>query len=638
MMGWPGVAYFGADEPALDVLANVLAGGKTSRLYKRLVRDMQIASNANASDITLEIAGIFLVDVIARPGQSLDEVQRVVDEEIAKLAQAGPTPAEVEAAKAQIESGFVNGLQRIGGFGGKADLLNQYNTYLGTPDAVKRDYERYLAVTPEIVRAAAQRYVNNRNRLVISYAVEQSGRPTTQEFSRTAPQIGAPETFAPPVPKTKTLANGLEVMVVERHEVPTVSTVLVAKTGASADPVGKAGTAWMTAAMLDEGTATRSSEQISEQLDRLGSNLGTSGGVEQTTVSATSLTRNLKPTLEIMADVALHPTFPAEELERQRKQRLDAIAREMQNPAAIASLLFPKLVYGAEHPYGRANAGTLESITALGAGDLKSYHDAYYKPNASALIFVGDVTLDQATALAEQYFGSWQKGNVAKTTIASGKMPTEKIVYLVDRQDAQQSQIRIGALGLPRTSQDFYAVELMNAILGGAFSSRLNLNLREDKGYTYGAFNNFVFRTNGGYWASQAGVNTPVTDKSLVEFEREIRGITGERPITPEELAGAKANLLRGYAQRFESNAQIANEIATLFTYGLPPSALAEYEPKIEALTAADLTATAKKYIDPSKTVVLVVGDRAKIEPAIRALNLGKIVVVDPEGKPVGTM
>jgi zinc protease len=637
MLAFPGTAYFQDDEPALDVLSSVLGGGKTSRLYKRLVRDMQIASTASASHNSLEISGIFLLDVIARPGQSLVEVERIVDEEIARIAQQGPTPQEVEAAKAELEAAFVNGLQRIGGFGGKADLLNRYNTYLGAPDKLKEDYERYRRVTPESVRAAAQNYINTKNRLAVEYSVEQSSRPTTPEFARTAPAIGTPAAFAPPVPKRKTLANGLEIMVVERRELPTVSAVLVSKAGATADPAGKAGTAWMTAAMLDEGTTTRSAVQIAEQVEQLGSSLGTSGGPEQSTVAVTSLTRNLRPTMEIMADVVLNPAFPAEELERQRKQRLDAIARELQNPAAIAQTLFPKLVFGPDHPYGRVLAGDKTSVEAMTPADLKAYHAANYKPNNSALIFVGDVSLDEASALAEQYLGSWQRGNVAAVKAPTAKLPNEKVVYLIDRQDAQQSQIRIGSIGLPRTSEDYYAVELMNAILGGAFSSRLNLNLRENKGYTYGAFNGFVYRLGGGYWVSSAGVNTPVTDKSLAEFEREIRGITGERPITPEELEQAKANLIRGFAQRFEANAQIAGEIATLFAFGLPPETLTQYSARIDALSAPQLTAAAKKYIDPAKTVVLVVGDRAKIEESVRALNLGRIVVLNPEGQPVGT-
>jgi zinc protease len=434
--------------------------------------------------------------------------------------------------------------------------------------------------------------------------------------------------------QTKTLPNGLTVVAVERHEIPSVSVSLVTKTGSAEDPAGKAGVGWMTTTMLDEGTAKRTSLQISSELDRLGSSLFTNGGVESSTVTINTLSRNLKSTLDVMADVVLHPAFPADELERQRKRRLDAILQEEQNPAAAAGVLFPKLLFGADHPYGHPTAGIAESIRALTPADLKAFHDANYTPNGSALIFVGDVTIDQAAALATEEFGSWPKGNPAKVSVPATTAPSENTVYIVDRQDAPQSQIRVGALGLARTAEDYYAVEVMNTILGGGFASRLNLNLREDKGYTYGAFNSFVYRSVGGYWASAAGVRTNVTKESLVEFEKELRGIAGERAVTPQELADAKANLIRGYAQRFESNGQVANELGTLFVYGLPFAALGQYESAIDATTPEQIAAVARKYIDPQKTIILVVGDRAKIEEGVRSLNLGKVVVITPEGKP----
>ena len=633
---YPATAYFQADEAALDTVASVLADGKTSRLYKSLVYEKQLASDVNAFNYSLESAGGFFIIATARPGHTLAELEAAIDAEIRKLATEGPTADEIESAKAKRELGFVDGLQRIGGFGGKADIINTYNTYLGSPDHFAEDIARYRKVTPADVRSATAKYLDTTKRLVVSYEPETSGRADAQEFDRkTPPAFGARATFATPVPKTKTLANGLTVVAVERRELPSVSVSLVTKTGAAVDPVGKPGTAWMTAEMLDEGTTSRSALQLSAELDRLGSTLGAFGGTESSTVSIGSLTRNLDATMTLMAGVALRPSFPAEELDRQRKQRLDAIVQEEQNPAAAAGLTFPKLVYGADHPYGHPVAGTKASIEALTVAELKAFHAANYVPNSSALIFVGDVTLDQAVALAEKQFGAWAKGTAAKITLPDVKGPTENVVYLMDRQDAPQSQIRIGALGLARTSPDYYAVELMNTILGGAFSSRLNLNLREDKGYSYGAFNGFTSRSLGGYWASNAGVKTGVTKESLVEIQKELRGITGERPVTADEMAQAKSNLIRGYAQRFETNGQVAGEIGTLWVYGLPLETLGRYESTIDAITPDQVAAAAKKYIDPGKTVILIVGDRSKIEESVRSLNLGRIVLLTADGKPV---
>jgi zinc protease len=633
---YPSVAYFKPGEAELDVTASVLGDGKNSRLYKTLVYDKQLASEVSVFNFSLEIAGAFVVDVTARPGQSLDAVAQIVDEEVARLAKEGPTPEEIERAKAKIEYGFVSGLERIGGFGGKADLLNRYNTYLGEPDFFDEDAARYQKLTAQDVRGVANQYLNTKNRLVVTYTPEESSRPTAQEFDRSKiPAIGDRASFTAPDPKTKTLANGLTVIVAERRDLPTVAVNLVVKSGGANDVTGKPGTASMTARMLDEGTTTRSALQIASEIERLGANLGVGAGAESSSISLEALTRNLKPSLAIMADVVLNPAFAVEELERQRKLRLDEIAQELQNPAAAAAQLFPKLLFGESHPYGQPVGGVAESIQAVTAADLKAFHAANYKPNNSALIFSGDVSLDQAVALAEEQFGSWKRADVPAINFPETKAVTENVVYLVDRQDAPQSQIRIGSFGPPRSTEDYFAVEVMNTVLGGGFSSRLNLNLRENKGYAYGAFNNLVYRTRPGYWASTAGVKTEVTKESLVEFENEIKGISGERPVSAAELADAKANLVRGYAQRFETNAQVAGEIGTLFAYGLPLETLTRYAAGIDAVTPDQVAAAARKYVDASKTVILVVGDLAKIEQPVRSLNLGRVVVIDARGQPI---
>lgn len=635
-IAYPGVAYFQPGEADLDIASQVLAGGKNSRLYKALVYDRQLAANVNVYNITFEIAGMVVVDVIARPGSSLDEIESIVDAEIAKFAKDGPTAEEVAAAKIKIETQFVAGLEQIGGFGGKADIINRYNTFLGSPDFLAKDVERYRAASPTSVRDTTNRVMNTKNRLILTVTPETSGRPETAEFDRTkVPAFGKRDPFQPSAPTTRTLANGLQVMVVERHDIPTVSAQFVTKSGSVADPVDKSGTAFLTAAMLDEGTTTRSALDISNELDKLGATLGTNAGTESSVVTAQVLSRNIKPLMTILADVVLHPAFPAADLERQRKQRLDAIAQAMEDPGALAANTFPKLVYGEAHPYGRQVGGDAASVAAIKDTDLKAFHETRYKPNNSALILVGDITIDQATKLAEEFFGSWAKGTVPAVQIPAPKTPTENVVYLIDRQDAPQSQIRIGSLGINRTSPDYYGVDLMNTILGGYFSGRLNLNLREDKGYSYGAFSGFNERSTYGHWSASAGVQTNTTKESLVEFERELRGIAGERPITAQELADAKANLVRGYAQQFETNAQVAGEISTLFVYGLPLDSLGKYESAIDALTPEQVAAMAKKYVDASKTVILVVGDRSKIEEGVRSLNLGKVVVLDASGKPI---
>ena len=348
-----------------------------------------------------------------------------------------------------------------------------------------------------------------------------------------------------------------------------------------------------------------------------------------------SLARNLEADARHHGGCRTEADVSHKELERQRSQRLDAILQEEQNPAAIAGVLFPRLLYGLDHPYGHPVAGIGDSVKSLTVDDLKAFHAANYMPDNSSLIFVGDVTLDQAVALATDEFGAWKKG-------AGHEAGDIGSIRSVPNDCLRRGQAGCTAIANPRRGprtatygQGTTPWRSSTPFLAAASSTRLNLNLREDKGYSYGAFNSFVYRSQGGYWSSAAGVRTDVTKESLVEFVKELRGIAGERPVTAEELADAKANLVRGYAQRFESNDQVAGEIGTLFVYGLPLSTLGEYESAIESVTPEQVAGAARKYVDPNKSIILVVGDRAKIEEGLRSLNLGRLVVVTPDGKAV---
>jgi zinc protease len=633
---WPTPAYFQPGDAELDLASRILSQGKNSRLYKTLVYDKQIASDVSAFNYSLEISGVFGVIATARPGHSLDEIEKVIYEEIARFAQNGPEGEELMREKAKQEFDFISGLERIGGFGGKADLLNQYNTFLGSPDFFQRDYDRYQKCSATQIRDVVRQYLDTGNRLVVSFVPEQSDRPKVTEADRTkTPGLGDKRTFEPPTFSTQKVSNGLTVVVSERHELPKVAAGLMLKTGATADPATKSGVAWMTAEMLDEGTTSRSALQIQADLDRLGSSLHTSAGSESSEVSLETLKKNLKPTLEIMADLILHPTFPEEELERQRKRRLDSILQERSNPPAIASKVFRFALFGEKHPLGRETDGNEASIKALSRADLQEFYQEYWKPNNAALIFSGDVNLEEAVRLAEEVLGSWRSSKVPDTDVPSIDPPTGTQVYLVDRQDAAQSQIRIGSVGPRRRVDDYYAIELMNAVLGGAFTSRLNLNLREEKGYTYGAFSGFSYGRQIGFWTGRAAVQTKFTKESLAEFEKEFNGIREKKPITSGELEIAKANLTRGFAQRFETLERLIQHVDEIFSYDLPSEEISRYPSEIEKVTLEQARAAARKYISVSGSIIVIVGDLSKIEKGIRELNLGTVTVIDVDGKKV---
>ncbi len=633
---WPTPAYFHPGDAELDLASRILSQGKNSRLYKTLVYDKQIASDVSAFNYSLEISGVFGVVATARPGHSLNEIDKIIYDEIARFAQNGPEEEELMREKAKQEFDFVSGLERIGGFGGKSDLLNQYNTFLGSPDFFQKDYDRYQKSSASDVRDAVRQYLHTRNRLVVSFMPEESGRPQVTEVDRSkTPGPGSKRQFEPPTFSSKKLSNGLTVVLSERHELPKVVVGLVLKTGATADPSARPGVAWMTAEMLDEGTTSRSSLQIQAELDRLGSSLHTTAGSESSEVNLETLKKNLRPSLQLMADVILHPSFPEEELERQRKQRLDSILQERSNPSVIAGKIFRSLLFGDQHPLGREAEGNEASVKAISRAELEKFYHSYWKPNNAALIFAGDVSLDEAAALSEEVLGGWQANRVLETRVPTIEPPAATRIYLVDRQDAPQSQIRIGSVGPRRQVEDYYAIELMNAVLGGAFTSRLNLNLREKKGYTYGAFSGFSYGRQVGLWAGRAGVQTKFSKESLAEFEREFTEIQAKKPITSAELEMAKANLIQGFAQRFETLGKLVQHADEMFSYDLPLEQISRYPLEIEKVTLEQAQAAARKYISASRVVIVIVGDLNKIEKGIRELNLGTVTVVDVDGKEV---
>ena len=635
-LAWPTSGYFRPDDAELDLASHILSQGKNSRLYKTLVYDRQVASDVSAFNYSMEIAGVFGVIATARPGQSLAELEQIILDEIAQFAERGPSEEELLREKSKQEYDFISGLERLGGFGGKADLLNQYNTFLGAPDYFAKDYERYERIRAGEIQEAVQRHLNEASRLAVTFTPEVSRHPSILEFDRSrAPSFGAKKAFGPPALGSARLANGLTVIVSERRDLPKVAVGLLVKSGAATDPSHLAGTAWMTAEMLDEGTTSRSALQIQAELDQLGTVLGTSAESEVSHVSLDTLRKHLQPSLELMTDLVLNASFPEEELERQRKQRLDNILQERNSPPTIARKVFRSVLFGEDHPFGRETAGNESSIQALKRDDLVHFYRTYWMPNHAALIFAGDVSLDEALRLAESTLGDWRPSEVPESEMPLVDAPQRLRVYLIDRQDAPQSQVRIGSIGPRRKTEALYAIELMNTVLGGAFSSRLNLNLREDKGYTYGASSSFAYGRRLGLWAAGAGVQTQFTAQAVLEFRKELSQIRDQRPITTQELEMAKENLTRGFSQRFETLGRLVDQVVDVVSFELPLEDIQNYPRAIEQVSLEQAQAAARKYIDPDRAIAVIVGNLKQIGPPIRELNLGEISVLDVFGRQV---
>ncbi len=632
-MAWPGVAFFEPDDAALDLVTNILTDGKNSRLYKRLVYDEQVASDVSAFNYSLEIAGLVGIVATARPEVPLVRVEELLDEEIRRLAKEGPTEEEIERIKAGQEYDFLSGLERIGGFGGKADRLAMYQTFLGSPDRFRDDYERYQSLKAKDLRRAAKHFLVQ-PRLTVSFVPELSRVEAREEPDRsTAPALKPSRHFRVPEVKTVTLGNGLKLHVVERHDIPKVATVLMVKVGATAEPYERSGLAAMTAEMLEEGTATRTSLQIEAELDRMGSHLSTGGSREWSAVSLDSLKRHLPESLELMSDVLLHPSFPGEELERLRKQRLDAILQDRVSSGSIAGKAVRKSLFGARHPYGWPIGGNESSIRDMKRAELEQFYFRHFAPENSALIMVGDIDLAEAENAVERVLGHWSVDSFGSVEVPPVSPPSRATCF-VDRPGAAQSELRLAMPAPPRRTEDYIVLEVLNNVLGGGFSGRLNLNLREDKGYTYGAFSSIRYGNLFGLFLGSTPVESSVTKPALTELIGEFEALhSWSRPVTDDELAHAKESLVRGFAQRFETMSQVASEIAELEGSGLSVEELERYADVVEAVTQAELKRAAERYLDTSKAVIIVVGDGEKVAEQVASIGFGPLKKLDADGE-----
>jgi zinc protease len=448
----------------------------------------------------------------------------------------------------------------------------------------------------------------------------------------TPPQIGAPPTLHLPAVQKRTLSNGIPVWSVEIDKVPVVQVSLLVFAGATADPAQKFGVANMTAAMLDEGAANRSSLEIADAVEYLGANLSTTSGYDSSAVRLWVPVARLKDALPIMADVALRPMFPPTELERLRKERLTSMSEMRDDPRSVASLSFPRLLFGPQHRYGVPAIGTPATVQSFTVDDLKGYYRANYLPSNAALVVVGAIGADAVVPLLESAFGTWKPDGASAAAPAatpSGAQPSSRQVYIIDKPGAPQSQIIIGGVGVSRSTPDYFPIQVMNTILGGSFSSRLNQNLREKHGYTYGAGSGFSMRLAPGPFNATAGVQTEVTAEALKEFFNELNGI--QKPVPADELTRGKNYLALSFPSEFETSGQIAAHLEELLVYKLPDDYYATYVQKIQAVTGQQAQQAAQKYVLPNRFAVVIVGDRKAIEAPVRALNLGPVKVMTVE-------
>ena len=656
-MTYPTVPTYHPDEAPLDLLAEIIGSGKNSILYKNLIKT-QKSVQANASNPTSELAGEFTVQVLPYPGLTLAEMEKLVREAFVEFEQTGVTDDALARFKAGFEADMIN---RLASVAGKTSQLAAYQTFTGNPNFLTTQLKTYQAVTKADVIRVYNQYIKGRKAVILSvvpkgqagavaradnFKVNPAGykAPADQytglkyvkardNFDRSKqPAPGKSPLVQVPPFWTDKLANGIKVIGTKNDEIPTVALLFSLKGGhklEAKDPA-KAGIASLTAAMLNEASQKYTAEEISSQLDKLGASISFGSSFDQMTVSVQTLTKNLDATLALLEERMLHPRFDPADFERLKKQALEAIANQNTQPTVVANNVYSKLLYGENNIMSVPVMGTATSVASITLDDVKKFYGDNFSPSVTNLVVVGDT--EQGRIMPKlSFLNKWAPKPVDLPADVPVTHPDKTRIFLVDKEKAAQSEIRIGYIALPYdVTGDYYKAQIMNYILGGAFNSRINLNLREDKGYTYGAGSGFSGSEVAGPYTAYAGVRSNVSDSSVVEFMKEIKRFR-EEGITDDELAFVKSAMGQSDARKYETSFQKASFLNNILRYNLDPNYVKQQNEILQNISREEIQAIAKKYLPYEKMNIILVGDKAAIKPGLEKLGY-EVVELDPEG------
>ncbi|MBI3231001.1 MAG: insulinase family protein [Burkholderiales bacterium] len=647
-MGWLTSPSYTPGDAELSIAAQILAGSKSSRLYKSLVYEKQIAQDVNAYQASNALTSMFVIDVTARPGHTAQEIEAAIDAELKLLREDGPSEKEIERARNSIQTAMLTQIETSQGL---ANQVNQYVQYLGDPNYLEKDLQRLTKPDAAAVKAAVTAQLTKDSRAVVHGV---PGKPDfgaevpTPEIAKNAksettssnpeqawrakrPKAGAEPKLVLPKAETFTLANGLTVIYHRNPSLPLVAAELVIKSGSANNPLGKAGLAAFTTKLLEEGSAKRTALQIADDVAQLGATLETGSTQSASFVNIYSLKSNFGKALEIVADIAQHPAFPTAEIERQRASRLGELTQEREKPNAVSARVSRLALFGEQHPAAYTSLGTESALKAFSQQDVQEFWSKNFLPNNAALIISGDVNSDELKALVQAQFGEWKAGAKVVDASATPKTTDAKVV-IVDKPGAPQTALSVVALGPVRKTADFEALQVMNAALGGLFTSRITNNLREDKGYTYGTHANFAYGRNFGQYSLTGGIRTDVTAPAVSEILKEVKGMIA-KPMPAAELQGAKNSQVLTLPATFATNSAIGASLSNLFIYDLGVDYFSTLPKRFSGVTAKKAQDVAAKYLAPKNLLIVAVGDKAKIAPELTKLNLGKIEERDAEGK-----
>lgn len=634
----PGIGN-GPDLTLLDMASDVLTIGKSSRLFKDIVYDKQLANDVSATIYPNEVASLFVIEATAKPGVSLEKLDAAVTETFQKFLKEGPTEEELTKAKTQYMTGFVETLEKIGGFGGKSNLLAHNQVYMNNPVAFLDDLKSRIKYTPADVRAAAQRWLSkgDYNLYITPYPKFTNTQPSIDRKKLPLP-TSFPEAKFPLVEETK-LSNGMRVLLARRTHVPSVELDLLFWTGFAKDPKDKKGLARLTFALLDEGTKKHNLFETEDILAKLGSDIDSFSGMNLSGLYMKSLKQNFEQTMDLVEETLLKPAFTDKEFARVQKELLQVIQQEKANPEDLGNRIFSQLIFGKDHPYGvpRSGTGSETSMGKLTRKDVVDFYDTWAKPNNATVIAIGDITMKELVASLEKHFSGWKKEEVPAFEIPNlTKEVNSGTVFVIDKPFAPQTMIDVGHLSPSFSDPKQAANFVLNLALGGSFTSRLNMNLREDKGWAYNAYSSYTDVEGKRYYQASTPVQTDKTIPAISEILKEISGMaTQKKPLTQAEFEKQRKAIVLQLAGAWETNRSLFDPIKRLVYNNMDPNFYQTYIPKLQNLTLGEVVNSAKTTLRPNDLTWLLIGDKNKFMPELQKLGFKKIVVLDNDGNEV---
>jgi zinc protease len=628
-------AWRDAEVQHLNLFADVLANSKDSRLARRLVYDKKTATDVRALVSESELGSTFIIIASVKPEADASDVERDMDAVLARMLEEGAGEEELRRAKNVNLANFLRGAERLGGFGGRSDILAESMTYGGSPDFYLQRLETMANATPADVKTAANRWLraNHYTMTVKPFPKLTAGKSDVDR--KILPPLGpAPDVKFPAAQRAR-LKNGLNVLLLERHATPIVNVALAVDAGASSDAPEKAGLATLALDLMDEGTKTRDAFQIEKELDLLGANLFTGSSLDMSFVRLQSTAESLRQSLAVMADVVLNPSFPADKFAIQKQRRITQIGLEKANPNALAQRILPGVIYGANHAYGRPSSGSEKTVATISREDLIKWHADWFKPGSATVIVTGDTTLDKVLPALEESLGNWKGGAAPPKKLGTVARTQGRKVYLIDKPNAPQSTIIAAHISEASGQPEDLAIEPVMQNFGGMATSRLNRNLRLEKHWSYGASGQVTSVRGQRAFVVVAPVQTDKTKESIVEVTKEIGNVAGARPVSGEEFTSIMRNMTSRLAGRFETISALEAAAIAQINLNLPADYWANYSANLRSLNESQLDAAAKKFVRPGEIVWIIIGDLSKVEAGIRELNIGEVVRLDADGNQV---